>query len=55
VLVPLAPVPVLLPAGPQLIQSGGGHGEALLYLVITSRGNIQEELLKIWYGGDRFE
>ena len=43
-------VPVLLPEGPQPVQVGEGWVEILIYTVITIRGHVQEELLKIWEG-----
>jgi hypothetical protein len=46
-------VPVLLPEGLQPPQGVEGWVEVLVYSVITIRRNVQEELLKLWEGGQR--
>jgi hypothetical protein len=44
-------VPMRLPEGLQLAQCLKGCVEVVVNAVVTIWGNIQEELLKIWGGG----
>jgi hypothetical protein len=48
-------VPVLLPEGPQPAQGLEGCVEVGGDAVVPIWGNIQEELLKLWEGGQGFQ